>query len=929
MKKTYNIFISYHLADARTHYSKLIASLDREGFSCWTDFDDVDQNNNFDRELSAAIKECEFFLVCITANMANGEYMAEEIEYAKQNGKTIIPLIFENVIVPLRLAALRRVDFINYRKGLSDLVAILQGSFNKKKKTPEEKELEYLASIGDMFHAIDPTYAQLTFKGNYSDKVKNAFATTLFQKTELNQFLHKNSDSASITITKIKELIAFILIHKRVAILGESGAGKTFTLQKIAYELAKMRLSDNTVPLPIYISLGTYVGEHFSIFLNENFGELNINKLGSANVILLLDGLNEIPTENLEAFYSGISKSEYACVLSSRKIDYISPEKHFYEITIKSLDVRQIRSFIHNYLKEEAAEEFFWKMCGIEVSNLWDWYRATYTDVNIDNFWYDKPYENVRSNEVNKLKINKLRKSYQTSGIMPHLLEFAKSPYLLFVMCCILVNEGDLPQNRASLLKIFVEILLSSGRKRSKRKFADVPDDTQRIAMSKLAFLIQSEKKGTFFEEDWAIDVLNKSVSGFSSDSLIYHAVCANLIEKHQHLKFSHQLLQEYFAAFELIDDIENGARVEEYFSDAEWWKPTGWEESLLFSVSIVKDATNIFKWLIPANPDLAFLCSREHGIKFDNELLSKIYEPALGERVSPYAKKEWGELLAKNGDSRDGVGYSAVPDIAWIKVPAGQLDIGNDVHCGEMGFAWEGMKVKIDTPFLMAKFPVTNGQFEKFIEMGYNEERFWTKEGFEWKADQQNPLNWKPEAFEDYNQPVTDVTWYEAYAFTKWLNELIGDEVKKAYDFPDCEIRLATEMEWEYAARYPDGRCFPWGNEYIAGYANIDETAEEAKVGPYFLGKKTAVGMYEQGNSALGISDMCGNVWEWCQTIWQQKLSESCNNSPEGDGFRSLRGGSWLNSCIFSRNATRDHFDAELFVYDVGFRIVFAPKIM
>jgi formylglycine-generating enzyme required for sulfatase activity len=132
-------------------------------------------------------------------------------------------------------------------------------------------------------------------------------------------------------------------------------------------------------------------------------------------------------------------------------------------------------------------------------------------------------------------------------------------------------------------------------------------------------------------------------------------------------------------------------------------------------------------------------------------------------------------------------------------------------------------------------------------------------------------------------NHPRENVSWYDAIAFCRWLST----ELQRV-------ITLPTEQQWEKAARGTDGRAWPWGSQYLVGYANVDERDEHNPVGPTYLRSTTAVGLYPWGESPYGVMDMCGNVWEWC-------LNDASNMNGTAMGEpaapKQLRGGSWNNN--------------------------------
>ncbi len=201
-----------------------------------------------------------------------------------------------------------------------------------------------------------------------------------------------------------------------------------------------------------------------------------------------------------------------------------------------------------------------------------------------------------------------------------------------------------------------------------------------------------------------------------------------------------------------------------------------------------------------------------------------RIYPKAVQELIDrldaiptePKERLAIGDELAKLGDPRPGVGLDerGLPDIDWVEIAAGSFLYGEEKETRELPF------------FNIARYPITNTQFQVFInDGGYQEPRWWA--GLAKRIDSPNAPRWN-----EPNRPRETVSWYEAVAFCRWLSHITGDE-----------IRLPSETQWERAARGADGRNYPWGGEYRSGYANVDETVID--VGSYYLGKTTAVGVY------------------------------------------------------------------------------------
>ena len=195
-----------------------------------------------------------------------------------------------------------------------------------------------------------------------------------------------------------------------------------------------------------------------------------------------------------------------------------------------------------------------------------------------------------------------------------------------------------------------------------------------------------------------------------------------------------------------------------------------------------------------------------------------------------------------------------------WIDIP------------GTKGETWQG------EPYRIAKYPVTNAQFAKFIEAGgYRKQRWWTEAGWEQREKEKwtEPRYWKDKKWNGAEQPVVGVSWYEAVAFCLWLSEVTGEK-----------IMLPTKDQWQYAAQGDDGHTYPWGNEWDCKKCNNS-------VKPCKSSLTTSVRKYEgKGNSFFGVVDMAGNVWEWCLNV-----EGTGGTGLEGTNLRGVRGGSWVDS--------------------------------
>ncbi len=271
--------------------------------------------------------------------------------------------------------------------------------------------------------------------------------------------------------------------------------------------------------------------------------------------------------------------------------------------------------------------------------------------------------------------------------------------------------------------------------------------------------------------------------------------------------------------------------------------------------------------------------------------LLTELDQPA----TIPPRRLAIGDRLAEIGDPRRGVSLDSrgLPEIDWVDIPGGE-------------FIYQEGERRSLASFRMARYPVTKAQYQAFIYAGgYRDDRWWKELG------RLNPesCQW-PQA----NRPRTNVGWYEAVAFSRWLSAQLG-----------YEVRLPNEQEWERAARGVEGREYPWGNEYASGRANIDEISTIQRVGEWYLEQTTAVGVYPHGASSEGVLDLSGSVWEWCLNKYDRPDETRIDTS--GD-TRVLRGGSWRNHADLARGSLRMWYNPDYRSYTRGFRLVSSAPV-
>ncbi len=186
----------------------------------------------------------------------------------------------------------------------------------------------------------------------------------------------------------------------------------------------------------------------------------------------------------------------------------------------------------------------------------------------------------------------------------------------------------------------------------------------------------------------------------------------------------------------------------------------------------------------------------------------------------------------------------------------------------------------------------------------------------------------------QDQNKPIYDITYFAAAMYCRSLNEI--ENYSGFYNFTASSVsstpyegegyRLPTEAEWEYVAQYNDGRIYPWGdtepdqehaNYYGSGWGNepLDIDACPA------------------GANQLGVYNLAGNVWEWCNDTFEEYPEEAVTDPTGASGnttdssYKIIRGSSCELGPNYLRNTNRSYCKANLEAGKVnskiGFRII------
>jgi hypothetical protein len=505
--------------------------------------------------------------------------------------------------------------------------------------------------------------------------------------------------------------------------------------------------------------------------------------------------------------------------------------------------------------------------------------------------WFEHVFEDKKSG-INKTApdlIGEIRSH-------PTINELIDSPLMLTAICLLYNDDKVLPGQRGELYDRFVTNLLS-------KRF---PNESQKVRnfLMDLALKIHLKRSKNISRVD-AVRILGNEYKKMNKET--QKAYLARLNGKFDAVEpacgllrfekggygFFHLTFQEFLTANALVSG-ESGSHfdtIRQYWDD-DWYREAVQLYIGYLSIQSQAMANNIIQRILKEKEGKPFsrhLLAIRSFIDIHQDLredeVCKTAKNRLWEIIDSDAeapvRAEAGELLGRLGDDRKFETFIPIPGGTYT------LSIG---------------KVKLKS-FEMAKFPVTNQWFGKFIaDDGYKRPEFWSNQGRQWLENQQaeNPRYWYDHQLNCANHPVVGVCWYEADAFCRWLTATGND----GYTY-----RLPREQEWEAAAAGKAGREYAWGKGFDANRCNTEESG---------IKMTSAVGIFKTGDTPDGLSDLSGNVFEWSCTNYKTKKKQP---DFKDSAWITIRGGAWNGDYVFARCDSRINFDPYDRFINIGFR--------
>jgi hypothetical protein len=494
-----------------------------------------------------------------------------------------------------------------------------------------DAEIRYRRRIKEYFSEDAPYYVALA--GQTTEEVKKSAEQQLPRSVrrrrrraaaEYCEWIQQEKEIRRVKLDTLREGVDK---YSCVILLGEPGCGKTTALEHLAYEFADDK---NRLPIPLRLSEfgpGMRV-EDFIVTgwaAAERSGQWHWETpelaacledyLNAGRLFFLFDALNECPRDGFSELVSALRLF----------IDRWTPKGNRFLVTCRVLDYGEELSGLQR----------------IEVLPLNDEQIKTFLERELSDSWQS------------------LWQKLTQESTERRLLEMVRNPYILTMVIDVYFEEERLGGTPVEMMKLFTDTLLKWANKKSdKQERLEVP--VLKEALATLAFEIQSRAgSGTLVKTELARSVMPQQVEldpawppvTAPADQVLKLAADARIVEMppdRSSLRFYHQLLQEYFAAQEMLKrdpavmtdfwrwpwlekEMPKWIRPKDNWDPLPSPPPTGWEETTIMAAGLApKNDDQLVQSLLEVNPVLAGRCLHEGRAKVGSDIREKVVDRLL-----------------------------------------------------------------------------------------------------------------------------------------------------------------------------------------------------------------------------------------------------------------------------------------------------------
>ncbi|MEM7331924.1 MAG: SUMF1/EgtB/PvdO family nonheme iron enzyme [Chloroflexota bacterium] len=783
---------------------------------------------------------------------------------------------------------------------------------------PDFDQPELIPATSAYLKFLDNRYRTLEFRGlGFVNQLPGRLQLlNLFVPLKVRPFLPEGDTWPRQFVTDIENhepvpILPLLENEDGLVLLGDVGAGKTTFLKYLALSLAMGHDVDETINgrIPLILPLSAYADElkngnlslqdFFVNYFNGMGVQLPLDSmfnqvLARGKGLFLLDGLDEVRdialrhqvVQQILNFFALHRQNGNKLIVTSRLVGYRDARlltDGLLECTIADLDLLAIEHFIDRWL-----------------------------------LFVEKKAANSQDLIAEK---ETMLKAFRGNHSLKHL---ATNPLLLTIMILMRRQGVALPKQRVQLYDLFIRTLIKdwnlarNPQQASTTAVSDILETMQILAPLALWMEEDSPGVGLVQREDFRrqLETICRlrgyeqpatASRQFLDDIKQYSGI---LVEREdQNISFLHRSFQEYLAAWAIAqrgqsDLVPVVSFIETHLFDVTWWELLRLTVGIIGIVQQREEAAGIIlSQLLDSTAG-----EGGSGLTLIGQILADIGPSGVTTAVYDDILRHLFQALQDDeeivADWRVGIGHAIgqmgkgttiVNEIQFCFVPDGDFFLGED-H-------FEQRVTALNTPYWISQYPITHFQFFEFVkDGGYENPAYWAEatavnrwrpgEVMDWER-----LGWRKQPH-DYgfpynlpNHPIVGVSFYEALAFTRWLE---ARWQQRGYIERDWQIQLPSELHWEKAAKgglqipelpveadvpilisvydaffesltvNPNAkRPFPWGAESPSNHANFRHADNE-----HFDESSNYGRCFPKGQSPMGCYDMSGNVWEWTRSL-------------------------------------------------------------